>query len=96
MLRLAEEWHHRTGGAFNPCLGGVMRRWDRAEAEQRLPDLLVAAIGGGSAIEFLTTIDRMLTLEAARGALSAVAVGEEEDETEEDEKKEKGEKPEKP
>jgi thiamine biosynthesis lipoprotein len=38
VLELALAWHRRTGGAFNCCLGDVVRRWRRAEAEQRLPD----------------------------------------------------------
>ncbi len=38
VLAVAASWHRRTDGAFNPCLGALMRRWRRAEAEQRLPD----------------------------------------------------------
>src|SRR3954454_8134863 len=37
VLALAARWHGRTGGAFNPCLGLLMERWRRAEAEQVLP-----------------------------------------------------------
>jgi FAD:protein FMN transferase len=38
VLRTAAEWFERTSGAFNPCLGAVMRRWRRAELEQRAPE----------------------------------------------------------
>ena len=38
VLAAAQEWFERTNGSFNPCLGAVMRRWRRAEQEQRLPD----------------------------------------------------------
>lgn len=38
VLAAAQDWFERTGGAFNPCLGALMRRWRRAEVEQRLPD----------------------------------------------------------
>ena len=37
VLALAARWHARTGGAFNPCLGALMRRWDRAAVEQQIP-----------------------------------------------------------
>lgn len=38
VLSLAQDWFRRTDGAFNPCLGAVMRRWRQAELEQRVPD----------------------------------------------------------
>ncbi|MEO8693191.1 MAG: FAD:protein FMN transferase [Acidimicrobiales bacterium] len=37
VLALAAHWHEKTSGAFSPRLGALMRRWARAEREQRVP-----------------------------------------------------------
>jgi thiamine biosynthesis lipoprotein len=37
LLALVQWWHQRSGGAYNPCVGQLRRRWLRAVDEQRVP-----------------------------------------------------------
>ena len=72
VLDLAASWHRRTDGAFNPCLGSVMRRWRRAEAEQVLPGRMELAELAASAavLPFIVSAGEVVV----RGDCTAVDV----------------------
>jgi thiamine biosynthesis lipoprotein len=56
VLAVAARWTELTPGAFSPCLGALMRRWRRAEAEQRLPDPReLAALAAAATLPYALT-----------------------------------------